>query len=109
MFNVPESELANIKVAQNGSSLSIEHMGGDAPEDLKIRIYTSKLVGVMSDGGAQVYISKFPSQKQLIAQANGSSMINTGDMKIDNITMMRDESSQIVSPMAADKKETING
>ncbi len=109
MFNKTDDQLTNIKVKQNGNSLSIMQMGGEEMEDLKIRIYTSKLAGVMAAGGAQVYVEKFPSQKGFIAQATGSSMIDTGDMKINMITIMRDGDSKVMSRKAGDKKETVDG
>lgn len=109
MMSLPEDQLQDIMVSSKNGSLKIQQNSSKSHDNLRIRIYTNRLTGiaVMSDGN--VDLRDFSSQDSLTIQSKGAATINTGDMIIKNLNIIRSSDSNVTSKNAGTIKESVDG
>jgi hypothetical protein len=109
IMSLPADQIQDVIVTSKNGSLVIKQTTSKEIDNLRIRIYTDQVTGlaVMSDGN--VTFRDFNFQKNMTIQSNRGSVINTGDMQIENLNIIRSATSSIVAINAVTTKETVDG
>ncbi len=108
-FNKNESEVKGMKISSENDALIISQNINQPIKNLKIRIYTNDVKALAVNGKSTVVFSKFKFQDTLVIMATQGAEINTGDMVVKNLNIVRSENSNVLCKNARSTKETVDG
>lgn len=108
MMSLADEKLKDVTVNSNNGALVISQTSDIPHEDLRIRIYTNSLTALSVSKGADVDLKNFGYSQSLVVQTSGKSSVDTNDMKIENLNIMRTSDSKVVAKYANNIKETVD-
>lgn len=109
MMNLPEDQLTNLNVDVKNGALIIKQLNDKKIEDLRIRIYTNRISALAVKGDTEVSLSRFKFQNDLVVQTSDNSSVDLGELKVENLNIMRTKNSSVVCKDAKNRKETVDG
>ncbi|MGB5981327.1 MAG: DUF2807 domain-containing protein [Nonlabens sp.] len=108
MMSLPATVTKNIKVTSKNGALVITNTSASKLQNLRIRIYTNSLKALSVSKGADVDLKNFGYCKSLVVQTSGNSSVNTNDMKIEDLNIMRTSDSKVIAKNATNIKESVD-
>jgi hypothetical protein len=109
MMSLPQEEVDGIVVSSKNGSLTIKQTSSKSYSNLRIRIYTDRLDGLAVMSNGNVNLRNFKTQDNLIIQSDGSSVIDTGETTIKNLTINRSSKSKVMYKNSDSVKESVDG
>ena len=109
MMNLSEDQLSDLKVDVKNGALVIKQLNDKKINDLRIRIYTNRVSALAVKGDTEVSLSRFKFQNDLVVQTSDNSSVDLGELKVENLNIMRTKNSSVVCKEAKNTKETVDG
>ncbi len=109
MMNLSEDQISDLKVEVKNGALIIKKLNDEKINDLRIRIYTNRVSALAVKGDTDVSLSRFKFQNDLVVQTSDNSSVDLGELKVENLNIMRSKNSKVTCKAAKNTKETVDG
>ena len=109
VFSKKEQDLKGLVVTSENNALRITDTSINTLKDLRIRIYTNDVEALSVDGNSKIVFNNFSYQDSMVIMATSGATVNTGDMIIKNLKIVRSSGSEVVCKNAKNTKESIDG